>query len=114
MSDAGFRDGLLPLTQLRELNLVNVGKLTDRGVASLVASWGRLERLSLSNCGLLTNAALQALSRLPVLRVLVVTDNVLFSAKSSVPLPSTVQLSARECPGLTGIQVYSPHSTLRT
>lgn len=91
---------MLPLTQLRELNLVNVGKLTDQGVASLVASWGRLERLSLSNCGLLTNAALQTLTRLPVLRVLVVTDNMQFSAKSALSLPSTLQLSARECPGL--------------
>lgn len=101
MTDVGFVEGLAPLTALEELSLVNVGRLTDRGVAPLIASWSRLERLSLSKCGLLTNASLKAVQSLPALRHLFLTDNANFHKESGVaPFRPAVKWSVRECPGL--------------
>jgi hypothetical protein len=100
VTDAGFKEGLLPLRQLRELNLVNVGKLTDEGLTSLLPSWSLLERLSLSKCGKLTNVSLFALLRLPSLRHLVLTDNPHFTQEALPHVPASLHLRSRECPGL--------------
>ncbi len=94
-------EGLAPLTALEELSLVNVGRLTDKGVAPLIASWTRLERLSLSKCGLLTNASLKGMRLLPALRHLFLTDNAHFHRRDGVaPFAPAVKWSVRECPGL--------------